>query len=85
MVSQDSAVLIVVIIASGPLIVVWGLSKFNETRFLENTPRSKVRSAAMGLVELYGMARLRKQAEISAHPHGCLLVELPSPRISAKW
>jgi len=38
----------------------WGLRRLNQKRLIENTPTSKVRSAAMGLVELAGLARERK-------------------------
>jgi hypothetical protein len=48
------------LLAGGPFALIWGLRKLNEKRLLENTPVSKVRSAAMGVVELAGMARFRK-------------------------
>lgn len=44
----------------GPILLGWGLRKLNEKRLIENTPVSKVRSAAMGVVELSGIARQRK-------------------------
>jgi len=47
-------------LAGGPISLMVGLRKLNEKRLLENTPVSKVRSAAMGLVELSGMARQHK-------------------------
>jgi hypothetical protein len=44
----------------GPFALIHGLRTFNEKRLIENTPTSKVRSAAMGPVELAGIARWRK-------------------------
>ncbi|MFA6004741.1 MAG: hypothetical protein WC881_11820 [Elusimicrobiota bacterium] len=44
------------ILGSGPLALSWGLGCLREKRLIENTPTSKVRSAAMGLVELSGQA-----------------------------
>ncbi len=38
----------------------WGLRNVNEKRLIENTPVSKVRSAAVGVVELSGVARCQK-------------------------
>lgn len=37
----------------------WGLRKLKEARLIQNTPRSTVRGAAMGLVELAGEAKAR--------------------------
>lgn len=47
------------LLVGGPIVLMWGLRKFNKKRLIQNTPLSKVRSAAMGLVELSGMARQR--------------------------
>ncbi|MBI5629725.1 MAG: hypothetical protein HY921_02440 [Elusimicrobia bacterium] len=44
-------------LVGGPAAVAWGLDSIRRKRLIENTPTSKVRSAAMGLVELSGRAR----------------------------
>jgi hypothetical protein len=44
----------------GPAVLLWGLGRIQQKRLIENTPSSKVRSAAMGLVELQGTAKARK-------------------------
>ena len=44
----------------GPVLLGWGLRKLKEKRLIENTPTSKVRSAAVGIVELSGTAQQRK-------------------------
>src|SRR6185437_10711017 len=44
------------LLIGGPGFVFSGLRSLNEKRLIENMPRSKVRSAAMGLVEMYGIA-----------------------------
>lgn len=54
----------------GPMLTFAGLRTFAKMRLTENIPCSKVRSAAMGLVELQGQARPRKllQSPISSKP-----------------
>jgi hypothetical protein len=47
-------------LVGGPAALLWGLARLKEKRLIENTPCSKVRSAAMGLVGLEGQARPRK-------------------------
>jgi len=56
--SSPDAVFVLFLV--GPAMTAWGLSALKEKRLIENTPRSKVRSAALGLVELSGLARQRK-------------------------
>jgi hypothetical protein len=46
------------LLVGGPIALGWGLRKLSEKRLIQNTPLSKIRSAAMGLVELQGMARM---------------------------
>ncbi len=48
----------VALLIGGPALLGWGLRTFQKMRFLQNVPRSKVRSAAMGIVELHGQARI---------------------------
>lgn len=43
-------------LGGGPLVLAWGLDCLRQKRLIEDTPTSKVRSAAMGLVELSGQA-----------------------------
>ena len=38
----------------GLILFVWGLISFRKKRLIENIPTSKIRSIAMGLVEIYG-------------------------------
>src|SRR4051812_42245674 len=54
---QSPSTGILVGLVGGPVVLVWGLRKVSEKRLVENTPTSRVRSAAMGLVELSGIAR----------------------------
>ena len=42
------------LIAAGIILLIWGLISFKMKRLIENTPTSKIRSIAMGLVEIYG-------------------------------
>lgn len=42
------------LITTGIVILIWGLISFKMKRLIENTPTSKIRSIAMGLVEIYG-------------------------------
>jgi len=55
----------------GPWLTVEGLRTFLKMRFIENIPCSKVRSAAMGLVELQGQARPRKLQVSPASQRPC--------------
>ena len=41
-------------IITGIILLIWGLLSFKVKRLIENTPTSKIRSIAMGLVEIYG-------------------------------
>ena len=68
----------------------WSLQIFYKKRQLENTPVSKVRSAAMGVVELSGMARLRKPqksplSNMDACWWNCCVQELRSNGKSTYW
>jgi hypothetical protein len=77
-------------LAGGPILLVWGLRKLYEKRLIENTPVSKVRSAAMGLVELSGMARLRKPqksplSNMDACWWNCSVQELRSNGKNSHW
>ena len=38
----------------GIVLLIWGLISFRVKRLIENIPTSKMRSIAMGLVEIYG-------------------------------
>jgi hypothetical protein len=42
------------LIIAGIVLLIWGLLSFKMKRLIENTPTSKIRSIAMGLVEIYG-------------------------------
>jgi hypothetical protein len=42
------------LIIAGIILLIWGLLSFKMKRLIENTPTSKIRSIAMGLVEIYG-------------------------------
>lgn len=55
--SDNGSSAVIYLMIAGPTLVFAGLRKLKEKRLLENTPRSKVRSAAMGVVELQGMAQ----------------------------
>lgn len=46
----------IILVVVGLLIFMWGLKAFKFKRLIENTPTSKIRSLAMGLVEIYGEA-----------------------------
>jgi hypothetical protein len=39
-------------LVGGPACLTWGLTRLKHHRLMENVPTSRVRSAAMGLVEL---------------------------------
>jgi len=45
----------------GPTLLGWGFAALRRKRLMENTPTSLVRSAAMGLVELKGVAQPRQE------------------------
>jgi len=85
-----SGQLIAFLLIGGPMAVLWGLSKLGEKRLIENTPRSKVRSAAMGLVELAGIAQ--SKAPLKAPVSGlaccwwhCRVQELRSDGKNSHW
>src|SRR5690349_9054124 len=42
------------------MFLMWGLRNLQEKRLLQNTPLSRIRSAAMGIVALSGTARPRQ-------------------------
>jgi hypothetical protein len=55
--SSEPTELILFCLIGGPCALFWGIRRLQLRRLIENTPSSKIRSAAMGLVELSGMAR----------------------------
>ncbi len=74
----------------GPLLLFWGLGRLQEKRLLENTPRSKIRSAAIGLVDLSGVARQRKPlkspvSNIDCCWWECTVEELESNGRESRW
>lgn len=58
---SDSGDVVFWALIGGPLLVTGGLVAFGKKRLLENIPTSKIRSAAMGFVELNGLAKPRKE------------------------
>lgn len=48
----------------------WCIKRLSEARFLLNTPTSKIRSAAQGYVELYGVLRVLDEGQVSARLTG---------------
>ena len=52
--SFDLIIPFIFLIIAGIILLIWGLSSFKMKRLIENTPTSKIRSIAMGLVEIYG-------------------------------
>lgn len=58
--SSDAPVFIVMALISGPNLLFWALKRLYKKRQIENTPTSKIRSAAMGMVEFSGIARQKK-------------------------
>jgi hypothetical protein len=44
----------ILLFIGGIILLIWGLLSFKMKRLIENTPTSKIRSIAMGLVEIYG-------------------------------
>jgi hypothetical protein len=49
------------LLVGGPAAVLWGIRRLHIKRAIENTATSKVRGAAMGHIELAGIARQRKK------------------------
>jgi hypothetical protein len=45
----------------GPALLSWGMAAWRKKRLVQNVPKSAVKSAPMGFVELAGMARERKE------------------------
>jgi hypothetical protein len=88
---NSSSQLIGLMLIGGPMFVFSGLRKLSERRLLQNTPRSKVRSAAMGLVELSGVAQPVEApliAPVSQRPccwWHCRVQELRSNGRSSNW
>ena len=54
MTSLDFPVFSIIMFSIGIVLFVWGLISFRKKRLIENIPTSKIRSIAMGLVEIYG-------------------------------
>jgi hypothetical protein len=78
------------LLVGGPIVLMWGLRKLNEKRLIENIPVSRVRSAAMGLVELQGMAKPHKPqkaplSNMDACWWNCRVEELRSNGKSSSW
>lgn len=57
---HSPAQIILIFLVGGPALVLYGLKRLFLLREIENTPTSKIRSAAVGKVELSGLARMRK-------------------------
>ncbi|MFA5975655.1 MAG: GIDE domain-containing protein [Elusimicrobiota bacterium] len=88
--SGETWKLIGVCLIGGPVALLWGLGKLNQKRLLENTPTSKIRSAAMGLVELMGMARQRTPMQSPVTKQACcwwrcIVEELRSNGKNSHW
>lgn len=58
--SKSPFQVILILLVGGPALVSVGLKKLFQLREIENTPTSKIRSAAVGKIELSGLARMRK-------------------------
>ncbi len=67
---SESTEAILAALVGGPALLSWGLFSLQKKRLVENTSTSRVRSAAMGLVELSGTSqeRTRDQAPVSRVP-----------------
>jgi len=52
--SFDLIIPFIFLIIAGIILLIWGLLSYKMKRLIENTPTSKIRSIAMGLVEIYG-------------------------------
>ncbi len=55
--SLDLIFPIILFFIGGIILLIWGLISFKMKRLIENTPTSKIRSIAMGLVEIYGKVK----------------------------
>jgi len=66
----EHPILLILLLVGGPMFLVTGLRTWQKKRLMENTPCSKVRSAAMGRVEITGVAR-------PARPMQALLTQKP--------
>ena len=55
----------------GPLWFVHGFRSFRRKRLIENTPTARIRSMAMGLVEVHGRVGLRSQATAPFSGRAC--------------
>ncbi len=78
------------LLVGGPIVLMWGLRKLREKRLMENIATSKVRSAAIGLIELSGIARPRviQKAPVSQRDccwWNCEVQELRSSGKSSRW
>src|SRR5689334_19076367 len=63
--------LILYALVGGPSLLAWGIASLKEKRLIQDTPISKVRSAAMGLVNLAGVAKPRKEILEPVHRFPC--------------
>lgn len=77
-------------LVGGPILLGRGLRRLKEKRLIQNTPVSKVRSAAVGLIELAGVARRRKEmnsplSTVKCCCWNCEVQELRSDGRKAYW
>lgn len=57
--SQSPIEMMLFLLIGGPAVVGLGLKKLFQMREIENTPTSRIRSAAVGKIELSGLAKMR--------------------------
>jgi hypothetical protein len=81
---------LIFLLITGPTTVSWGFRKLREARLIENIATSKVQSAAIGLVELAGVALPRKpqRAPVSGQEccwWKCTVEEYRSSKNSHSW
>lgn len=85
------AEMILYLLGGGPIALMWGLRQLRQKRLIQNIATSKIRSAAMGLVELNGVAQPRTVAQpapISKIPccwWACAVQELRSNGKNSHW
>jgi hypothetical protein len=87
---EGTAKLTLMCLVGGPIAIQWGLARLRQKRLIQNTPSSRIHSAAMGLVELSGTALQRQPLKapitgLDACWWQCRVQEYRSSGKSRRW
>ncbi|HAR41372.1 MAG TPA: hypothetical protein DCS07_01870 [Bdellovibrionales bacterium] len=63
--------LLIAALLGGPALIGWGMINYKKKQLIDNTPRSKVRSASMGMIELKGFAEPWKKIQAPVSGSEC--------------